>query len=80
MQLLVKAARHGVSLPLLQALRARGAAIDLVAVAAMGSEAALEWAAGELIAERGGSGRHGGGGGGCNGALLGKRGPAPFRH
>ncbi|KAG2432276.1 hypothetical protein HXX76_009194 [Chlamydomonas incerta] len=45
------AAALGAGLPLLRALRARGAAVDLGEVAAAGSEEALEWAA----AERGGA-------------------------
>ena len=46
-----------------QALRARGAAVDLAAVAKGGSEEALDWAAAELEAE-------GQGGSSDGGALL----------
>ncbi|PNW72594.1 hypothetical protein CHLRE_15g635250v5 [Chlamydomonas reinhardtii] len=49
----VAAARGGAGLPLLRALRARGAAVDLDAVACGGSLEALEWAVEELAAERG---------------------------
>ena len=45
------AAVHSGSLPVLQALRARGAAVCLKSVAFGGSEEALEWAAAELEAE-----------------------------
>ncbi|KAG2453273.1 hypothetical protein HYH02_002596 [Chlamydomonas schloesseri] len=46
-----KAARAGASLAVLRALRARGAAVSLAAVAVGGSEEALDWAAAELEAE-----------------------------
>eukprot|EP00198_Chlamydomonas_reinhardtii_P002915 XP_001692251.1 predicted protein [Chlamydomonas reinhardtii] len=49
-----RAARDGASLLVLQKLRARGAAIDLAAVAVGGSEEGLEWAAAQLEAEMGG--------------------------
>ncbi|KAG2440682.1 hypothetical protein HYH02_010261 [Chlamydomonas schloesseri] len=48
------AARDGASMPVLQALRARGAAIDLLAVAEGGSITSLEWAVAQLEQERGG--------------------------
>ncbi|KAG2428289.1 hypothetical protein HXX76_010439 [Chlamydomonas incerta] len=50
-----RAAARGAGLPLLRALRARGAAVGLGAVAEGGSEEALEWAAAELEAKRGAS-------------------------
>eukprot|EP00198_Chlamydomonas_reinhardtii_P009195 XP_001698532.1 predicted protein [Chlamydomonas reinhardtii] len=58
----VCAAHAGAGIRVLQALRARGAAVDLAAVAAGGSEEALDWAAAELEAE--------GQGGSCDGVLL----------
>ncbi|PNW77837.1 hypothetical protein CHLRE_10g453800v5 [Chlamydomonas reinhardtii] len=57
------AAIGGASTCVLQALRARGAAVDLAAVAKGGSEEALDWAAAELEAQ-------GQGGGSDGGALL----------
>ncbi|PNW72706.1 hypothetical protein CHLRE_15g639500v5 [Chlamydomonas reinhardtii] len=48
------AAERGVSLAVLQALRSRGATVDLEAVAMGGSVEALEWAAAELGADGGG--------------------------
>ncbi|PNW77168.1 hypothetical protein CHLRE_10g425150v5 [Chlamydomonas reinhardtii] len=46
-------AHIGAGIPVLHALRARGAAVDLCAVAVGGSEEALEWAAAELEAAAG---------------------------
>ena len=69
------AARRGAGLAALRALRARGAAVDLGAVAEGGSEEALEWAAAELAAEGKlqvcACGRVGGRVGVCLGAWLG---------
>ncbi|PNW77831.1 hypothetical protein CHLRE_10g453700v5 [Chlamydomonas reinhardtii] len=48
----VCAAYAGAGICVLQALRARGAAVDLAAVAKGGSEEALDWAAAELEAEQ----------------------------
>ena len=65
-RIFTRAAQEGASLPVLQALRARGAAVDLAAVAQAGGEAALAWAAAQLLAEgaEAAAGAAGSGGGG----------------
>ncbi|KAG2453239.1 hypothetical protein HYH02_002562 [Chlamydomonas schloesseri] len=59
-----RAARSGEGLPLLRALRARGAVVDLGAVAAGGGEDAMEWALAELLAGEEAEHKPGDGGGG----------------